>query len=128
MKILSKEVIASYVGVKIVELSLVAPEISRQAKPGQFVVVMATEKGERIPLTIVEANSQAGSIKLIFQEAGLTTQVLGGLKAGDSLYALVGPLGHPTEIKNYGKVILLGGGVGIAEILPVARALKQAGN
>jgi NAD(P)H-flavin reductase len=114
-------------GVKIVELSLDAPEISRQAKAGQFAVVMAGEKGERIPLTIVNADSLAGSINLIFQEAGLTTKVLGGLGAGDNLYALVGPLGHPTEIKNYGKVLLVGGGVGIAEILPVARALKQAG-
>ena len=58
----------------------------------------------------------------------MTTKVLGELNVGDDLYALVGPLGHPTEIKNYGKVILVGGGVGIAEILPVARALKQAGN
>ena len=128
MKILSKEIIANYSGVKIVQLSLAAPEISRKAKAGQFVVVMATEKGERIPLTIVESDSQAGSIKLIFQEAGLTTQVLGSLAVGDNVYALLGPLGHPTEIKNYGQVILVGGGVGIAEILPVARALKQAGN
>ena len=128
MKIISKEVIVNYAGVKIVQLSLIAPEISRQARAGQFVVVMATEKGERIPLTIVDVDSQAASIKLIFQEAGLTTQVLGALNVGENLYALVGPLGHPTEIKNYGEVILVGGGVGIAEILPVARALKQVGN
>lgn len=119
---------ANYAGVRIIKLSLNAPEISRKAKAGQFVVVMVGEKGERIPLTIVDADSQSGSIKLIFQEAGLTTKVLGTLNVGDDLYALVGPLGHPTEIKNYGKIILVGGGVGIAEILPVARALKQAGN
>ena len=117
-----------YAGVKIMQLSLSSPEISRKAGAGQFVVVMANEKGERIPLTIVEADSQAGTIKLIFQEAGLTTKVLGALNVGDNLYALVGPLGHPTEIRNYGKIILVGGGVGIAEILPVARALKHAGN
>jgi ferredoxin/flavodoxin---NADP+ reductase len=128
MKILSKEVIVNNAGVKIVKLSLVALEISRKAKAGQFVVVMATEKGERIPLTIVDADSQAGNISLIFQEAGLTTKVLGALNVGDNLYALVGPLGHSTEIKDYGKIILVGGGVGVAEILPVARALKQAGN
>jgi len=76
----------------------------------------------------VEADAQAGRIKLIFQEAGLTTRVLGARSAGDDLFALLGPLGHPTEISKYGKVILVAGGVGIAEILPVARALKQAGN
>jgi ferredoxin/flavodoxin---NADP+ reductase len=128
MKILSKEVIVDRAGVKIVQLSLVAPEISRNAQAGQFVVVMASEKGERIPLTIVDLDSQEGSIKLIFQESGLTTKVLGLLAAGDDLYVVLGPLGHPTEIKNYGKIILVGGGVGVAEILPVARALKQAGN
>ena len=128
MKIISKEVIVDYAGIRIIKLSLISPEISRKAGAGQFVVVMPTEKGERIPLTIVDVDSHAGSISIIFQEAGLTTKVLGGLNVGDSLYALVGPLGHPTEIKNYGQVILVGGGVGIAEILPVARALKQAGN
>ena len=128
MKIISKEVIVNYAGVRIVKLSLIAPEISRNAKAGQFVVVMASEKGERIPLTIVDVNSKDGSINLIFQEVGLTTKVLGALNVGDNLYALVGPFGHPTEIKNYGKIILVGGVVGIAEILPVARALKQAGN
>jgi NAD(P)H-flavin reductase len=128
MKIIAKEIIANYSGIKITRLTVEATEISRKAKPGQFVVVMVTEKGERIPLTIVDADVQTGSIKLIFQEAGLTTQALGTLGAGDSLFALLGPLGHPTEIKQYGKVILVAGGVGIAEILPVARALKQAGN
>jgi ferredoxin--NADP+ reductase len=89
---------------------------------------MAEHKGERVPLTIVQSDSSSGSLTLIFQEAGLTTRILGGLNPGDNLYALVGPLGHPTEIKYYGKVILIGGGVGIAEILPVAAALKKAGN
>ena len=128
MKIISKEVIVDYAGVRIVKLSLMAPEISQKSKAGQFVVIMANEQGERIPLTIVEADSKAGTITLIFQVVGLTTQVLGALKIGDSLYALVGPLGHATEIKQCGKVILVGGGVGIAEIFPVARALKEAGN
>jgi len=128
MKIISKEVIANYAGTRIVKLCLIAPEISQKAKAGQFVVVMVKEKGERIPLTIVDADSRDGTITLIFQEVGLTTQVLGVLDIGDDLYALLGPLGHATEIKHCGKVILVGGGVGIAEILPVARALKQAGN
>jgi len=128
MKIISKEVISDYAGARIIKLSLFAPEISRKAKAGHFVVVMANEKGERIPLTVVDTDSMAGSITLIFQEAGLTTQILGALNVGDKLYALSGPLGHATEVKNYGKVILVGGGVGIAEILPVARALKEAGS
>jgi ferredoxin--NADP+ reductase len=128
MKIISKETIVDCAGVRIIKLSLLAPEINRKAKAGQFVVVMVNEKGERIPLTIVETDNQIGSISLIFQEAGLTTQILGALNVGDSLYALVGPLGHATEIKDYGKVILVGGGVGIAEIWPVALALKKAGN
>ncbi|MDD5465967.1 MAG: sulfide/dihydroorotate dehydrogenase-like FAD/NAD-binding protein [Candidatus Omnitrophica bacterium] len=126
-KIIAKEIIADYAGVRIVKLTVSAPEISRKAKAGQFVVVMASEKGERIPLTIVEADSKAQTITLIFQEAGLTTKILSMLNAGDDLYALAGPLGHASEIKNYGKVILVGGGVGIAEIYPVATSLKQAG-
>lgn len=127
-KIIAKEVIAGYAGVKIVKLTIFAPQISRKACAGQFVVVMSCEKGERIPLTIVEADSRAGTIVLIFQETGLTTKILGALGAGDNLYALAGPLGQASEIKNYGKVILAGGGVGIAEIYPVAKSLKQAGN
>ncbi len=127
-KIISKEVIAEYAGAKIVKLTISAPEISRKAGAGQFVVVMPSEKGERIPLTIVKADSQAGTIVLIFQETGFTTKILGTLNAGDNLYALVGPLGHATLIGNYGKIILVGGGVGIAEIYPVATRLKQAGN
>lgn len=128
MKIISKEVIVDYAGVRIVRLSIIAPEISQKALAGQFVVVMATEIGERIPLTIVQADPQKKTITLIFQEVGLTTKALGALNVGNSLYALLGPLGKPTQIKNYGKVILIGGGVGIAEIYPVAKSLKLAGN
>lgn len=128
MKIISKQIIADYAGTRIVRLSVIAPEISRKALAGQFVVVMISEKGERIPLTIVQADPQEKTITLIFQEVGLTTKALGALNVGDNLYALVGPLGHATRINNYGKVVLIGGGVGIAEIYPVAKSLKQAGN
>ncbi|HTZ11226.1 MAG TPA: sulfide/dihydroorotate dehydrogenase-like FAD/NAD-binding protein, partial [Candidatus Margulisiibacteriota bacterium] len=83
---------------------------------------------ERLPLTIVKADRKSKEITLIFQEAGFSTALLGKMNVGDSLYALVGPLGHPTPIKCYGKVILVGGGVGIAEILPVAASLKREGN
>ncbi|MFA6321711.1 MAG: sulfide/dihydroorotate dehydrogenase-like FAD/NAD-binding protein [Candidatus Omnitrophota bacterium] len=128
MKILNKKVLGEVQGIKITLIEVVAPEIADKAKAGQFVALMVKETGERIPLTIVDKNNKNGSITLIFQEAGLTTRLLGELNVGDSLYAIVGPLGHATEIKNYGKIILVGGGVGIAEIYPVAKALKEAGN
>ena len=89
---------------------------------------MVKEEGERIPLTIVRADVKKGTIALIAQEAGFTTKLLGSSMPGDSLYSIVGPLGHPTDIRKYGKVILVGGGVGIAEIYPVAAAMKDAGN
>jgi len=126
MKILEKEVLSDYQGTRVVRMKVFAPHVAAKALPGQFVALMVSEFGERIPLTIVERDSE--SIIIIFQEAGLTTKLLGKLNIGDSLYAIAGPLGHPTEIKNYGKVIIVGGGVGIAEIYPVARAFKEAGN
>jgi NAD(P)H-flavin reductase len=128
MKILNRETLIDSGGVKIGRLEILSPDIASKARPGQFIVLIASEKGERIPLTVVERDSSKGTIKLIFQEAGLTTKILGAMKTGDSLYSLVGPLGHPTEIKKYGRVIIVGGGVGIAEIYPVARAMKEAGN
>ncbi|MBM3245048.1 MAG: sulfide/dihydroorotate dehydrogenase-like FAD/NAD-binding protein [Candidatus Omnitrophica bacterium] len=128
MKILAKEVLTENSGVKVTKLEILAGLVAKKARPGQFVVLMVSEKGERIPLTVVDTDINKGSITVIVQEAGFTTKLLGKLKAGDSLYALTGPLGHATEIKNYGKVILIGGGVGIAEIYPVAKALKEAGN
>jgi ferredoxin--NADP+ reductase len=128
MKILNKKILSSIQDTRIVRMDVHAPHIASAAKPGQFVAVMVCEEGERIPLTIVDADKDKGSIGLIFQEVGLTTKLLGQLNAGDRLYSIVGPLGHSTEIKNYGKVILVGGGVGIAEIYPVAKALKDIGN
>lgn len=128
MKIINKEVLADHQKVRIVKLTIHSPDIAAKAKAGQFVVIMVEEEGERIPLTIVESDSQKGNIVLIAQEAGFTTRLLAGIKTGDSLYSIAGPLGHATEIKKYGKVILVGGGVGIAEIYPVAKALKEAGN
>ncbi|MDD5044305.1 MAG: sulfide/dihydroorotate dehydrogenase-like FAD/NAD-binding protein [Candidatus Omnitrophica bacterium] len=128
MKITAKEVLVQTHDTRIIKLEVAAPDISRKAKPGQFVMLMACPDGERIPLTIVNKDPQKGTVTLIFQELGLTTKLLGRLNSGDPLFALVGPLGHATEIKNYGKVILVGGGVGIAEIYPVAKALEEAGN
>lgn len=128
MKILNKEILVKIPDNRIVRLDILSPDIARKAQAGQFVVLMAREEGERIPLTIVDSDTIKGTISVILQEAGLTTKLLGKLNIGDSLYALVGPLGHATEIKNYGKAILVGGGVGIAEIYPVAKALKKCGN
>ena len=105
-----------------------APEIARKAQAGQFVIVRVDERGERIPLTIADYDREAGTITLVFQEVGKTTMQMGTLEEGDSLATLTGPLGHPTEIENYGTVVCVGGGVGIAPIYPIARALKEAGN
>ncbi len=126
MKILEKEILSDYQGVRVVKLKVHAPHVALKAKPGQFVSLMVVKEGERIPLTVVETQGEA--VTLIFQEAGFTTKLLGRMNVGDSLYALVGPLGHATDIRLYGKVILVGGGVGIAEIYPVALALKKSGN
>jgi len=128
MRILSKKTLCGSGNIKVTEMDIASGDIAREAKAGQFIVLMVSDKGERIPLTIVDADRVKGSIKIIFQEVGLTTKLLGKMEPGKSLYALVGPLGHSTEVKNYGKVILIGGGVGIAEIYPVAKALKAAGN
>lgn len=127
-KILSKNELTDIPGTKVTGMSIQAPEIAKSARAGQFVAIMVSENGERIPLTIVENDPKSGAVSIIFQEAGLTTKLLGKMNAGDSIYSIVGPLGHPTDIKKYGKVIIVGGGVGIAEILPVAKALKSAGN
>ncbi|HHY59627.1 MAG TPA: sulfide/dihydroorotate dehydrogenase-like FAD/NAD-binding protein [Clostridia bacterium] len=105
-----------------------APDVARNVKAGQFVILRIDEKGERIPLTVADYDRQAGTITIIFQEVGYSTMALGKLEEGDYLLDFVGPLGEPTEVENYGKVICVGGGVGIAPIFPIARALKEAGN
>lgn len=128
MKITNKEILTNIAGARITKMDVEAPLVAAKAMPGQFVVLMTEKAGERIPLTVVGTDKNSGIITLIFQEAGLTTKLLGKRNAGDSLYALTGPLGHATEIKKYGKIILVGGGVGIAEIYPVAKAMKEAGN
>ncbi|MBL7070400.1 MAG: sulfide/dihydroorotate dehydrogenase-like FAD/NAD-binding protein [Candidatus Omnitrophica bacterium] len=128
MKILQKKILTQTPDTRITQIEVAAPEIAVKVKAGQFVMVMVSEVGERIPLTVVASDRSKGTITLIFQEMGLTTKLLGRLDSGDSLYALTGPLGHATELKKYGKVILVGGGVGIAEIYPVAKGLKEAGN
>ncbi|MFH1202332.1 MAG: sulfide/dihydroorotate dehydrogenase-like FAD/NAD-binding protein [Candidatus Omnitrophota bacterium] len=123
-KIINKKELAE--GIKLLEVN--APIISQKAKPGQFVVVIVDSFGERIPLTIADWDSVKGTITLIFQEVGFSTRKLGELSEGDKIYSLLGPLGRPTEIAKFGTVVCVGGGVGVAELFPVARAFKEAGN
>jgi ferredoxin--NADP+ reductase len=105
-----------------------APAVARKAKAGQFVILRISERGERIPLTIADADPEGGTITLVVEEVGKTTKELGRLKEGDSILDLVGPLGNPMNIGNYGHVICIGGGSGIALVYPLTRALKKAGN
>ncbi|MFZ2197358.1 MAG: sulfide/dihydroorotate dehydrogenase-like FAD/NAD-binding protein [Thermodesulfovibrionales bacterium] len=123
-KILNKKVLSDVTKLMDIE----APHVARKAKAGQFVIVRIDEQGERIPLTIADYDRDAGTITIIFQEVGKSTIHLGKLEPGDSIATFAGPLGHPTEIKNYGSVVCVGGGVGIAPIFPIARSLSEAGN
>ena len=109
-------------------LKVEAPDVARKAKAGQFVVVRVNEHGERIPLTIAEYDRASGEVTIVFQEVGKTTKLLGTLGVGDELASFTGPLGRPTEIEDYGTVVCVGGGAGIAVVYPIAQALKQAGN
>ncbi|MDH6363588.1 ferredoxin--NADP+ reductase [Enterococcus sp. PF1-24] len=110
------------------EILVEAPLIAKKARAGQFVILRIDEAGERIPLTIVDTDPEAGLVRLIFQVIGKSTAQLATIMAGDSLSDIVGPLGKPTDIENYGTVMLVGGGVGIAALFPIVKALKQAGN
>lgn len=123
-RIIKKEQLAE----NIVRIVVAAPHIAKAAKPGQFVVVVPTENAERIPLTIADADVQNGTISIIFQIVGATTEVLDSIPAGSEIAHLLGPLGVPSHIEKFGTVVVIGGGVGIAEIYPVVKALKTAGN
>jgi len=115
-------------GPDVFRMALVYPKLARKARPGQFVIVRASEDGERIPLTIADADPKAGSITLIFQVVGKTTTLLARLEPGDEVLDVVGPLGVPTEVKRFGRVLCVGGGIGAAPLYPIAKALKAAGN
>ncbi|HUJ09411.1 MAG TPA: sulfide/dihydroorotate dehydrogenase-like FAD/NAD-binding protein [Verrucomicrobiae bacterium] len=107
---------------------IAAPRIARKRKAGQFVIVRTHAQGERIPLTIADSDAQAGTIGIIVQGVGKTTKQLNSMNAGDYLADVVGPLGKPSEIKLFGTVVVIGGGVGTAIAYPTAKALKAAGN
>ncbi|MEA3470599.1 MAG: sulfide/dihydroorotate dehydrogenase-like FAD/NAD-binding protein [Thermodesulfobacteriota bacterium] len=117
-----------FISENVIRMVISAPEIAAKRKAGQFVVLMTDEKGERIPLTIVEDDKKKGTITIIFQIVGKTTTDLAGMKEGDSLFSVLGPLGRPTEIENFGTTICIGGGVGIGVVYPIAAALKESGN
>jgi ferredoxin--NADP+ reductase len=109
-------------------LQVKAPEIARKAQAGQFVIVRADEKGERIPLTIADWDNEKGSVTVVLMKVGTTTRKLACLNAGDDILDFVGPLGRATEIEKFGTVTCVAGGFAIATIVPIARAMKQAGN
>lgn len=105
-----------------------APLIAKKAKPGQFVILKATETGERIPLTMADTNREAGTITIIYMVVGKSTALFKTLKVGDGYQDVIGPLGKPTHIEKVGKVVCVGGGTGIAVLHPITRALKEIGN
>lgn len=106
-----------------------APLIAQARRPGQFVIIsLSSDYGERIPLTIAGADPDKGTITLVWQRVGKTTAEMADLKQGDEIPNVAGPLGRPTHIENFGSVVCVGGGIGNAPLLPIARALKEAGN
>ena len=105
-----------------------APVVAKKAKAGQFVIVRIAEDGERIPLTIADADAEAGNLTLVVQEVGKTTIEMGRLAEGDALLDLIGPLGRPSHVEKFGTVCMIGGGIGIAPIYPIAVAMREAGN
>jgi len=124
-KIVSKSQLSDDVFTADVE----APLVAQAAKPGQFVIIaISSEYSERIPLTIADADPAKGTINLIWQRVGKTTAELADMKTGDQIANVVGPLGRPTHIQNFGTVVCVGGGIGNAPLLPIAKALKKAGN
>jgi len=123
-RIVEKEILAPTISRYVIE----APFIARKRKAGNFVMIRIEEGGERIPLTIADSDVTRGTITLIVQAIGKTTKHLNTKKAGDGILDVVGPLGNPTPIENHGTVACVGGGVGTAELYPIARALKDKGN
>lgn len=123
-KILEKE----HFSEKVVKLVVEAPMIAKARKPGHFVIVICDEHGERIPLTIADADTERGTITLVIQAIGLSTQKICAKEPGEYLADVVGPLGQPTHISKFGTVVCCGGGVGVAPLLPIIKAMKAAGN
>ena len=113
----------------VYQIRIEAPHIAEEREPGQFIILSVNDEfGERIPLTIADADTNEGSITLIFQAVGKTTMLLSELNEGDYIENLLGPLGNPTEIKKVGHIVCVGGGIGVAPLYPIAEAMKKAGN
>lgn len=112
----------------VAKIVLKAPEIANSRKAGHFVIIRLDEKGERIPLTIADGDPVKGTITLVVQKVGVTSAKLLAMKVGDEILDVVGPLGRATHIENYGTVLCAGGGVGVAPMMPIVKALKEAGN
>lgn len=123
-KIMAKKELAP----KIKLFEVHAPEMAEKARPGQFIILIINENGERIPLTIAGYDAAKGTISFGFNEVGKTTKQLGLLNEGDCIWNITGPLGVPSEIRNYGKVLCVAGGVMIAPMLLQVRALRESGN
>lgn len=123
-KIIEKEKIAE----AIYSITVEAPKIAVKRKAGQFVVLITDEKGERVPLTIAGSDKDKGTIDIVFQTVGHTTRLLATLEPGDCIRDILGPLGHPTYIENFGTAVCIGGGLGIALAMPITEALYEAGN
>ena len=123
-KIIDKEHFSEHV----VKFEVEAPEIARSRRPGHFVIVRVGDGGERIPLTIAASDSVRGTITLVVQEVGVSTRKICALSVGDCFTDIVGPLGQATHIGKVGTVVCCGGGVGVAPLLPIVRAMKEAGN
>lgn len=123
-KILSKRVI----GPEMFEMVVFAPNVARRVEPGQFIMVRVNERGERIPLSIGDFDRQSQTITIVFQRVGKSSYMLSMLNEGDNILDVVGPLGNPTEVENFGTVVCIGGGIGIAPIYPIAMKLKNSGN
>jgi ferredoxin--NADP+ reductase len=122
--ILKKEELSEHVTLFEIE----ARDIARKAKPGNFFILRTHEQGERVPLTIADFDRGRGTITAVFQKVGKATNYLGTLNEGDAITDVTGPLGNDSHIENFGRVVCVGGGVGIAPIYPIAKALKEAGN
>ena len=123
-KILEKDILSPV----IKQMEIEAPRVAKKCQAGQFVILRLHEKGERIPLTIADFDRNKGTITIVFQEVGKSTRELGKMEAGDQIVDFVGPLGLPSHIEKFGNVICIGGGVGIAPVFPIVRALRDIGN
>jgi len=119
---------SGYISSGVKKMQVIQPDIARHAKPGQFVIVRLHDNGERIPLTIVETSADQQSFTLIVQEVGKSTQALNQMQKGEVIHDILGPLGTPTELDNYGRAVVIGGGVGTAVAYPVAKGYRKAGN